>query len=140
MCRAAKNQLAYGDAAGVEPRDERRDGPRWHEGAGAVYITDRLRHSLCHVGAFMENEFHERGALNTLALHAIESRDVKEVILVVVGKVAFHLRRVHSAIGLGHVDCGIADLRENIDGHPFQREHRAERNRYQGDDNRYRSR
>ena len=123
---AAEDQLADGDAAGVEARDERRHGSRGHEGAGAVHVADGFRHRLAQVGALVKYQLHERGALNALALDVIDAGDVEEVILVVIGEVAFHLRGVHAAIGLGHVDCGVADLREDIDGHALESEHGAE--------------
>ena len=34
----------------------------------------------------------------------VDAVDVEEVVLVVVGDQPFHLRRVHAAVGLGHVD------------------------------------
>ena len=131
---AAEDQLADGDAAGVEARDERRHGAGRHEGAGAIHVADRLRHRLAHVGALVKDQLHERGALDALALDVIDAGDVEEVILVVVGEEAFHLRRVHAAVGLGDVDGRIADLREDVDGHALDGEHGEERDGDQRDD------
>ena len=79
----------------------------------------------------MKHQLHEGGALNALALHVIDARDVEEVILVVIGEVAFHLRGVHAAIGLRHIDRRVAHLRKDIDRHALQREHGAQRDRDQ---------
>ncbi len=122
MRRAAEDQLADRHAAGVEASDEGRHGARRHERARAIHIADRLRHGLAHVGAGMEHQLHERRALDALALDVIDAGDVEEVILVVVSQVAFHLRRVHAAVGLRDIDGRIADLRENIDGHALDGE------------------
>ena len=124
---AAEDQLADGDAAGVEARDERRHGARRHEGAGAVDVADRLRHGLAHVGALVEHQLHERRALDAFAFDVIDAGDVEEVILVVVSEVAFHLRGVHAAVGLRDVDGGIADLREDVDRHALDGQQGAER-------------
>ena len=126
MVRAAEDQLADGHAAGVEARDERRHGAGRHEGARAVDVADGLGHRLRHVGAFVEDELHQRGALDALALDVIDAGDVEEVILVVVGEVAFHLRRVHAAVRLRDVDGRIADLREDIHRHPLHRQERRQ--------------
>ncbi len=65
--------------------------------------------------------------MNRLALHAINSRDVEEVILVVIRDVPFHLRRVHAAVRLRDINGRIAHLRENIDRHSPRGQHRKER-------------
>ena len=80
---------------GIEARDERLHGSRRHEGAGAVHVADRFRHGLGHVGALVEDQLHQRRALDALAFDVIDAGDVEEVILVVVSQVAFHLSRVH---------------------------------------------
>ena len=79
----------------------------------------------------MEDQLHERRALNALAFHVIDAGDVEEVILVVIGEVAFHLRRVHAAVRLRHVDGRIADLRKDVDRHALGGEHGAERDGHQ---------
>ena len=66
----------------------------------------------------MKNQLHQRRALNALTLHAIDSGDVEEMILVVVSQVAFHLGGIHSAVWLSDVNGRIAHLRENIHRHP----------------------
>ena len=84
----------------------------------------------------MKNQLHQRRALDALTLHVVDSRDVEKVILVVVGQVAFHLGRIHAAVWLRDIDGRVAYLWEDIDGHPFDRQHRAQRNGDQGDDHR----
>ena len=49
----------------------------------------------------------------------LDSGDVEKVILVVVGQVALHLRRIHAAIGLRDIDRRNAERREDIAGHFF---------------------
>ena len=131
---AAEDELSDGDAAGVEARDERRHGAGRHEGAGAVDVADGLGHRLAHVGALVEDQLHERRALNALAFDVIDAGDVEEVILVVVSEIAFHLGRVHAAVGLRDVDGGVADLREDIDRHALDGEDGAEGDGDQRDD------
>ena len=114
---AAEDQLADGHAARVEASDEGRHGSRRHEGAGAIYIADRLRHGLAMLVPSMKHQLHERRALDAFAFDVIDAGDVEEVILVVISQVAFHLGRVHAAVGLRDVDGRIADLREDIDRH-----------------------
>ena len=123
---AAEDELADGDAAGVEAGDEGRDGAGRHEGAGAGDVGHGLRHRLAHVRALVEDQLHERRALDAFAFDVIDAGDVEEVILVVISEIAFHLGRVHAAVGLGDVDGGVADLREDIDRHALDGEHGAE--------------
>ena len=125
---AAEDQQAHGHAARVEPRDERRHGPRRHESARAVHVANRFRHRLTHVGVLMEHQLHQGGALDALAFHVVDAGDVEEVILVVVSQVAFHLGRVHAAVRLRDVDGRIADLRKDIDRHAADCENGAQRN------------
>ena len=47
----------------------------------------------------------------------IDSGDVEEVILVIVGEITFHLGRIHAAIGLSHIDRRFAYLRKDVHGH-----------------------
>ena len=133
---AAEDQLAHGNAAGVETRDERRHGARRHEGAGAVHVADRLRHRLAHVRARMKHQLHQRRALDALAFDVLDAGDVEEVILVVISEIAFHLRRVHAAVGLRHVDRGRAELGENIHRHAPDCQKRRQRNGNDGHHNR----
>ena len=118
---AVKDQLADGDAAGIESRHKRGHGAGRHEGARAIHVANGFRDGLIHVGALMEGELHQSGALDAFAFDAIDSRDVEEMILVVIRDVAFHLRGIHAAVRLGNVDGGIADLGEDIDGHALNR-------------------
>ena len=46
----------------------------------------------------MKLELHDGSALDVLRLNVLDPGDVEEVILVVVGQVALHLRRIHAAI------------------------------------------
>ncbi len=43
--------------------------------------------------------------------------DVKKVILIVIGQVAFHLLRIHAAEGLRHIDSRCAQLGEDVGFH-----------------------
>ena len=52
--------------------------------------------------------------------------DVEEVVLVVIGQVAFHLCGVHAAIGLSHVDGGNTHRGKNVARHLSQREKRRQ--------------
>ena len=134
MTRTAEKQEADGYAAGIETRDEGRNGTRRHEGACAIHIAHRLPHRLLHVRAFPEGQLHEGCALHALAVHRLNARDVEEVVLVVVGEESFHLRRVHAAIRLCDVDDRIADLRKDVHPHAAYRHEEASDNRDQGYD------
>ena len=50
----------------------------------------------------------------------VDAVDVEEMVLVVVGDQPFHLGRVHSAVGLGHVDDRQVEAGEDVDLHPCQ--------------------
>ena len=76
----------------------------------------------------MEHDLHQSHALDVFGFHVFDACDVKEVVLVVVRQVAFHLRRIHAAVRLRHENSGRAQLRENVDGHPAQRENGAQSN------------
>ena len=134
--RAREDQLRDRHAAGVEAHDERRHGARRHERARAVDVADHFGHRLAHVGVRMEHQLHERDALNVLGLDVLDAGDVEEVVLVVVGEVAFHLRRIHAAVRLRDVDRGRAQLRKDVDLHLPDRQDRRERNRHDRDQNR----
>ena len=74
----------------------------------------------------MELQLHEGSALDRLGFDVLDAGDVEEVILVVIGEVTFHLRRVHAAVGLGDVDGGNAEGREDVAGHALERDPRPE--------------
>jgi hypothetical protein len=124
-----EDEIADGDAAGVEAHDERRDRARRHEGARAVHLGDRLGHGLRHVRARVELELHDRGALDGLRLDVFDAGNVEEMVFVTVGEVALHLGGIHAAVGLGDVDGGDAQRREDVARHPLQREIRPEGHR-----------
>src|SRR5215213_5199156 len=48
---------------------------RWHEGARAVDVADDLRHCLAHVGAGMEDQLHQGGALDVLRFDVLDAGD-----------------------------------------------------------------
>src|SRR5204863_9639311 len=104
------NELRYGDAAGVESRDEWRHRAGRHERAGAGDVAHRLSHRGGHIRALMENKLEKGLARDTSAFHVINAGDVEEVILVVVRQISFHLLRVHAAVRLRDIDHRIADL------------------------------
>ena len=78
-------QLPDGYAAAIEASDEGRHGPGRHKGAGAIHVADGFSHRLAQVCPLMEDELHEGGTLNALALYVVNTVDVEEMILVVVG-------------------------------------------------------
>src|SRR4051812_17501284 len=57
----------------------------------------------------------------------LNAGDVEEVIFVVISEVTLHLRRVHSAIRLRHVNRRHSERRKNIARHPLQGDPCAER-------------
>ena len=56
----------------------------------------------------------------------LDPRKVKEVILVIISEIALHLRRVHAAKRLGHIDRRNPQRRENITRHLSQGQHGAQ--------------
>ena len=54
--------------------------------------------------------------------NVMNSVDVKEVVLVVVGNQPFHLRRIHTAVRLADVDHRQVQRGEDVDGHAFYRQ------------------
>ena len=129
-----EDEIAHWDAARIKPRDESARRTQRHEGARAVHIRDRFRERGGHVRAGMKLELHDRSALDVLGLHVLDAGDVEEVVLVVVGQVAFHLQRVHAAIGLRDVDGRDAQGGEDIAGHFFLGLPCAEEDRHDDDD------
>ena len=61
-----------------------------------------------------------------LRLDVLDAGDVEEVIFVVVGEVALHLRRVHAAVGLRDVDGRNAQRREDVARHFLQGQPRTQ--------------
>ena len=54
----------------------------------------------------MKLQLHQRGSLHIATFNMMNAVDVQEVVLVVVRQQAFHLRRIHAAVGLTYVDHG----------------------------------
>ena len=131
-----KNKLPDRHRARVEARYKRPRRARWHECARAIHIRHRLRHRRRHIRAGVELQLHDARALDALALHMLDARDVQKVILVVVSEVALHLRRVHAAVRLRDVDRRDAQRGEHIARHPLNRHPPAEAQRHHGDDHR----
>src|SRR5439155_15042873 len=84
-------------------------------------------HRLRHIRARIKLELDDGGTLNRLRLHMLDASDVKEVILVVIGEVTFHLRRVHAAEWLRDVNGGNTQRGENVTWHLAQCQDRAKR-------------
>ena len=61
-----------------------------------------------------KTELHQRRALDRLRFDVLDAVDVEEVVLVVVGEEPFHLRGVHAAVRLGHVDDGHAQIGKDV--------------------------
>ena len=68
----------------------------------------------------MELQLEQRRALDGLRLHVLDAGDVEEVILVIISEVALHLRRVHAAVRLRHVNGGNAQRGEDVARHLLQ--------------------
>ena len=134
---AGKHEVANRHAAGVEPHDERRHRSGRHERARAIHIRNGFGHRLRHVRARMKLQLDERRALDRLRFDVLDAGDVEEVILVIVGEVTLHLRRVHAAVRLRDVDRGNAERRKNIARHLSQGQHTsktdAQNNHQSGD-------
>src|SRR5712672_2682049 len=118
---AREHEVAHRHAATVEPHHERRHGSRGHEGAGAVDVGDRLRRGLRHVGAGMELELDQPYALDRFAFDVLDAGDVEEVILIIVDDEPFHLRRVHAAVWLRHIQDGNSEIWEDVPRHSIDR-------------------
>lgn len=70
----------------------------------------------------MEKDLHLREALDIAALDVMNARDVQEVVLVVEREQRFHLRRIHAAVRLHHVNHRQIERRKDVDLHPRERE------------------
>ncbi len=127
---AGEDEVSDWNAAPVEPHHERRHGSRGHEGAGAIDVADRLCRGLRHVGPGMELELDQPDALDRFAFDMLDAGDVEEVVLIIVDDEPFHLRRVHAAVRLGHIQDGHPKIWKNVPGHPIDRQEAHKRNRY----------
>ncbi len=70
----------------------------------------------------MELQFDEPDALDRLALDMLDPGDVEEVVLVIVDDEPLHLRRVHAAERLRHIQHGDAQIREDVSRHAVERQ------------------
>jgi len=68
----------------------------------------------------MKEQLHQGHALHVPRFDVVDVADVEEMIFVIVRQVAFHLRRVHAAIGLGHVNDRQVERRKDIDVHSLR--------------------
>ncbi len=59
-------------------------------------------------------ELDERGTLDGSGFDVLDAGYVQEVVLVVVGEIAFHLGRVHAAVGLGDIDGGNSQCGKDV--------------------------
>src|SRR5258708_1375017 len=83
----------------------------------------------------MEEKLDQADVLDRLRLDVLDPADVEEVILVVEDEIAFHLRGVHAAVGLGDVDDGQVEFGKDVDGHSFHGKTRAQGDSQYGDEN-----
>jgi hypothetical protein len=70
----------------------------------------------------MELELEEPDALDRLALDMLDAGDVEKMVLVIVDDEPFHLRRVHAAVRLRHIQDGDAEVREDVPRHAVERQ------------------
>jgi len=86
----------------------------------------------------MELELDQRYALDRFAFDMLDAGDVEEMVFVIVDDEPFHLRRIKAAIRLRDVNGWHPEIREDIPGHPIDRQkthqcdgydHRQERDR-----------
>ena len=115
--RTGEYEIAYRNTPRVEAQDEWRDRSRRHEGAGAVHVPHRLRRRLAHVGAGLKRQLYQPHVLNGLRFDRLNSRDVKEMIFVVVNEVAFHLCWGHTPEWLRHINHRQVQVGKNVHRH-----------------------
>jgi hypothetical protein len=60
----------------------------------------------------------------------LDAGDVEEMVLVIVDDEPFHLRRVHAAVGLCHVQHGHPQIREDVPRHAIERQKTHQCNGY----------
>src|SRR5439155_16467359 len=82
----------------------------------------------------MKIELAETCALNRFRLDVLNAGDIEEVIFVIRNEEAFHLRRIHAAVWLGHVDNGQIEIRKDVHRHPLVSKDRTERDPYDQND------
>ena len=87
----------------------------------------------------MELELDDRRPLNGLRFDVFDAGEIEKMIFVVIRQIAFHLRRVHSAVGLRDIDGRDAQRRKDVPGHFLQRQAATEQNPDDEDDDRERS-
>src|SRR5207237_10299261 len=94
----------------------------------------RLRMRLAAVCSGVKGELEERRALHGLRFDALDPVYIKEVVLVVVGEVALHLRGAHSAIGLSDIHNRQVEVGKDINPHTGEGENRAQRHGHNAND------
>ena len=137
--RTREHELSDWYATRIESRNERRNSARRHERARTVYIRNDFRHRLIHIRVLMKHELHQGDALDVLRFNVFDASDVEEVILVVIREEAFHLRGIHAAIRLRHINSRITELWKNICRHAANRQSGCEHDREHSDRYAYRS-
>src|SRR5439155_12129597 len=95
-----------------------------------IHVANNLGHCMAHICSTMKTQLQERDALDILAFNVLNSGDVEEVILEIVGEVTFHLLRVHAAVGLCNVNRGRAEVWKNVHWHASQGKECTERHSY----------
>ena len=98
-----------------------------HKRPGPIDVVDGLRHRLGHIRSRMKEQLHQGSALNVPGLDVVDSRDVEKMVLVIVGQIAFHLRRVHAAIRLSHIDHRQVQAGKDVDSHLPNRQKASQR-------------
>jgi hypothetical protein len=92
-------------------------------------VTPRITSSGA--GGGMNRQRQQRRVLDRLRLDALDAVHVEEVVLVVVGEVAFHLRGAHPAVRLRDVDHRKVEIGKDIDARAADGKRRRQRD---GDD------
>src|SRR4051794_29507428 len=109
-----KHHIPNRQSSGVVPDDKRGHRSGRHKSACAIHIRDRLRERLAHVCFRMKRQPQESSALDRLRLNALDSVDIEEVVLVVVGEEPFHLLWTHAAIGLSNINDWKIQIRKDV--------------------------
>src|SRR6185437_15973439 len=82
--------------------------------------------SLSHVRSRMKLKLNKRGTLDVPRFHSLDARDEEEMVFIIIGEIAFHLRRIHPAIGLRDIDDGNPKIRKNVSRHSRNRKRAQE--------------